>query len=398
MHLCMIDFAALTTVNELVNMVPFEPELQLLLHSIRWQVEKPEISYSLGTFDEELALKLCVGHKLTPWLWLYVRKFSIGSDRFRNNIASELRKEEVKNKLQTRELSRVSTLFAEHEIVHVAFKGFSVEALFYKDFVECRYSDDIDFLIDSDDLELAHRVLMSSEYGLREDLNIKRISRFIQKHERWYRWRDVGYQKLGKGREKIDLHWRIADDFTFPAETKTLLAMCEPLELGTQNIPCLPFAMLFVYVCVHGYSDYFFRLRYMVDVYTAMQQAEFDLVEITELAESLGVNEKVQSSIATVNRFFLTEEGNDKFTETVVKRYIDASGLPARSHPNNAEWTAKDRWQHLRNQTRFRSKHSSWFAPLLARCKYNTKMVSQWPESVSPKLWYLVAITQRWLK
>ena len=393
-------------------MMQFSPEMRLLLTAVVWRVEsKVDVKsppINSDAFDEDILFRLARKHNLLPWLWHYTNHFSLGSAEFRKSTAKALRQDEIASHLQTMEVILISSALTESKVPHLVFKGVSVKSLFYRDFVSTRYSDDIDILIAPADLSLASGVLEQHHYQLRDQCDIVKVKVFVERHSAWYRWRDLGFQKSKQGKEKIDLHWRIADEFTFPASVEYLLAKGQTLLLDGQNVPCLPFSLLFVYVCVHGYIDYFFRLRYLVDIYTAMQQPEFDLNEIRDIAISFGVVDKVDASIATAKAFFPQGEVVGRlevaasqchpFTQLVHRRYIESNGLPMRSHPHKALWTVKDKIRHLNNQIKFRSTKTSWFAPLKARCKYNEEMVSSWPEHISPWMWYPVALLKRLLK
>ena len=178
------------------------------------------------------------------------------------------------------------------------------------------------------------------------------------------------------------------------------------LSVSSKKRPTLPFAISSVYVCVHGYIDYFFRLRYLVDVYAAMQQPEFDLDEVMNIAQIWGVSSKVIESMETANYFFSEKHKvngehvniSSAYAKCVYQRYIDSNGLPGRSHPNRGGWTALDKREHLKNQIKFRSSRVRFFSPIIARCKYNRDMVAQWPPTVSILLWYPFALLKRLFK
>lgn len=379
------------------------PELQILLDSVRWQIEQHSEAYNAVVLDESLLFNLAVRHNLLPWFLPYAKAFSIGSEVLIARVVSHLLKAGIQHQLQTVELLKLSALLNENGVRHAILKGVTIEKLFYKGFVESRYSDDIDILIEPSSLRLVSEKFLDANYQQRELYDLDKLASFIEKHEHWFRWRDVGFRKKTMGKECIDLHWRIADSFTIPVKTKALLANVESILVNGEQVACLPFNSLFIYVCVHGYLDYFFRLRYLVDVYTAMEQPEFDLKEVLEVAEQWGVKDKVLASIATAERFFSVshecgkfEAGRD-YSDLVYQRFIKANGVPKRSHPNNAEWTAKDKRHHLLNQIRFRSDKSWFLAPLVARCKYNYEMVEHWPVKVSALLWFPMAWLMRLL-
>ena len=387
-------------------MLQMSPEIQILLDSVRWRIDEHSVADETVSFDESVLFNLAVWHNLLPWFLPYAKTFSIGSENLIERVVSHLLKAGIRHQLQTIELVKLSSLLNKNGVAHAILKGVTIEKQFYKGFIDSRYSDDIDILIEPSSLRLASETFKVADYQKREPYDIDKLASFIGKYEHLFRWRDIGFRKESMGMEYIDLHWRIADSFTIPVKTHALLANVKYISVNGEQVASLPFTTLFIYVCVHGYLDYFFRLRYLVDVYTAMQQPEFNLVEILERAEQWGVKDKVLESIATAERFFSApREAQDSYpsdleqgySEMVYQRFIQSNGLPKRSHPNHSEWTAKDKSNHLRNQIRFRSDKSWILAPLIARCKYNYEMVADWPPKTSPLIWYPVAWFKRLL-
>lgn len=387
-------------------MTQFSVELKILLDAVSWQINQVSAPNALPVFDESLLFKLAFRHNLLPWLLPYANTFSIGSEALRSGITSNLLKAGIKSQLQTLELVKLSKLLNSNDIEHVILKGITIEKRFYRGFVDSRYSDDIDILVSPRSLGMVTSLLKAADYHQRERYDLDKLASFLEKHDQWFRWRDVGFQKQSMGRECVDLHWRLADKFTIPVKTVDLLASVERIVVDGEQIPSLTFAALFVHVCVHGYIDYFFRLRYLVDVYSAMQQAEFDLNNVLEIAEDWGVTYQVKASMVTAERFFSGKEKRENneqlrplhlYSEIVSQRFVDANGLPKRSHPNHQKWTAKDKRQHLLNQIRFRSDRSFIGSPLLARCKYNHEMVNHWSPKTSALWGYPFVLLKRLL-
>lgn len=399
--------------------------LQFLLQAVRWRVESranltaPLCNQNLGIEDyscetneakitelvefsfedEEGILKLAGYHNLLPWLWFYLDEYSVGSEQMRQKLAEMMRFESLKNQSLTKETLELSRELSKKKVKHLILKGLSVQALFYRGFVTQRYCDDIDLLIAPQDLRSSYSAFTARGYVLREDQDIEKLADFLEHNSGWYRWRDIGWQKTKKGRERLDLHWRIADSFTLPIATNDLLNASANVTINDQYIPCLSFNTLFVYVCVHGQADHFFRLRYLVDIYCAMQQPSFDLEKVNSLAEEWGVLENVEQSIGLVNRFFIRKTSdNDSYSDFVIKRYNKSNSFPERGHAGKNSWRASDRIEYLLKQIRRRSRKRSWLSPIIARCKYNQTMLEHWPRGGSALFWYPIALFNRLLK
>lgn len=359
--------------------------------------EVPSVSEEL---DEASVLGFAQWHNLLPWLSLYVDRFELGSIEFRQKLAKLSRLDGAVDKLRRCEDIRLSSALHDNQIPHVFFKGVTVTEQFYRGLVKSRYSDDIDLLLSSEDLPRAYQLISGLGYQQADDGedDPAKLTRFVQRYPWLYRWRDMSLCKNQAPKQHLDLHWRIADWFTFPIETEQLIEQRSSICVQGENLPALPFAMLFVYVCVHGHTDYFFRLRYLVDVYAAMQQSEFNQAEVLGVAKSLGVKQKVIDSIATAKLFFDGEEGENEYASLVLKRFVDSNGFPERGHPNRRRWTSQQRRHYITKQVRHRSNNNAWYEPLLARFKYNQSMVASWPEKIHPLIWYPAALLKRFLK
>jgi len=372
--------------------------IKLLVAAVVWRVEARSTAQTINDFDEAEVIELAKYHNVLPWLWCYVNEFSFGTPEFRRKVAEATRKANLINQLQTLELIGLSRVLSEQGVQHIVFKGVSIETMFYRGFIETRDCDDIDLLVSPNDLALANSILVSKQYLMRAPTDIEKLARLLRKAPSWYRWRDVGYQKSTNSRLKVDLHWRIADDFTLPAKTQSLLGQSMIVQANDASVPCLPFTTLFVYACVHAHSDYFFRLRYLVDLYCAMQQAEYSTEDVYTLADEWGVRHCVEAGIATVKAFFQDQGCADAYVKQVVKRYVDKQGFTERSHPNKRAWSAWDKWQYLKQQIRHRSRKRSWFSPILTRFKYTNEMLAHWPVSLSPTIAYPIALFMRVMK
>jgi hypothetical protein len=315
-------------------------------------------------------------------------------------LAKLSRLDGVVDRLRTCEAIRLSAVLNDHQISHVFFKGVTITEQFYRGLVTSRYSDDIDLLLRAEDLPHAYQLISDLGYQQAGDTpdDSAKLTRFVQRYPSLYRWRDMSLCKDQAPKQSLDLHWRIADRFTFPIDTQQLIEQRTPVLVQGENLPALPFAMLFVYVCVHGHTDYFFRLRYLVDVYAAMQQSEFSEAEVFKIATDLGVKQKVIDAIATTKLFFDGEQSDNEYASLVLKRFVDSDGFPDRGHPNRGQWTSQQRRQYLAKQIQQRGDKNAWYEPLLARCKYNQEMVANWPEKIHPLIWHPVALVKRLLK
>ena len=146
-----------------------------------------------------------------------------------------------------------------------------------------------------------------------------------------------------------------------------------------------------MYVCVHAYADYFFRLRYLVDVYAAMQQPSFQRDKTMALATRYGVERHVQEAIELAEYFFGEADIHSlgKYSRKVIDHLISTDGFPKRVHPNSKQWTRQDKNKHLIRQIKNRSCNVSWYAPIAARLKFSFEDIQNGASRPSARLFYL---------
>ena len=122
-----------------------------------------------------------------------------------------------------------------------------------------------------------------------------------------------------------------------------------------------------------------------------MQHELFNLEDIIELAESLGVRKHVENSMEAANVLFLGNIPRSPYVKKMLARICQRDGFTVRSHPNKGQWSAKDRWNYFFHQLKFRSSKSPLFSPLLARLKYDQRMIGTLPLNIAPILWLPLA-------
>lgn len=379
-------------------------ELRVLLEVVGLKLEgresrnrKDEWLQKVTQCDFALLIRLANHHGLIPWL-----AFNVGDEPYVSAKLADVELDQL-NKLnkilrfnseyQTRTAVSISELFNKNNLPHVVFKGSALLHQIYPDFLLSRASDDLDLLVVPESLTEAVSILESTGYQLlgSEEVAPQTLTQFIAAHEKWYRFRDISLKRSKRMPHQIDLHWRIADDFSFTVETKELLDDWTVVNTKYGELRSLPMHRHFVYVCSHGYSDYYFRLRYLVDVYLAMQHSEFNKQRVLEFAEACGVVRQVEQSMRLADCFFDVTYGGDQinsYTEFVIQRLLDSNGFSLRIHPNRGGWTRVDKNNHLMRQIRNRSTKSYWFSPILARTKLVASDLTDWKDKRTSVLWF----------
>ncbi len=375
--------------------------LGVLISAIRWRVKGGDGGTLPQSLDEAFTFRLAQYHNVLPWLWEYVNRFQLGSADFRTRLAKAVREERLRGAFRMKELAALADTLNQQAIPNLVFKGVAIEKMFYADRVPCRYSCDTDLLIRPKDFGEVSEILNTLGYVSCSSADLSHLSKVLLQNPDVYRWRDVGFKRSQGLQNNIDLHWRIADSFTLPIHAEELTSIAIQLDVDGHAIHSLPFSELFVYVCIHGHADYFFRLRYLVDLYCAMNQPGFDLERIMQLAELWGVKSTVERSIATVELFFDKGYKCDmglEYSSLVMNRYIENNGFPIRSHPNKSVWKYSDKLKYLVHQIRYRSRKCAWYEPLLARFKYTEHSVADWSVDDVPITAYRKVIVNRLIR
>lgn len=365
--------------------------VSLVVHGVPSVEGRDEWIQELSCCDLNVLSEMAVAHGLLPWLMASLRSataYGAGQDlvQFSENLNSLHRVSQFHCSQQAGVVTKVSSLLTAEGIDHIVFKGLAALHQFYDGFVSTRVSDDLDILVAPESMPHALSVLMRNGYRAGDDCDVESIARFVKRHAALYRWRDIGLQNDSSLPHKIDLHWSIADRFTYPADVNNLIQARVFEQTSYGVIPCLPLNEHFVYVCVHGYSDYFFRLRHLVDVYAALQQPGFSLDESMKIAKRNGVERIVLECIDLANVLlggsFKSQFGGDdrryRYTKGVIDRFHQSGGWPQRAHPNKASWSFRDKYRHLKRQISNRSRRSSWLAPLRARVLLDGADVKAW--------------------
>jgi len=372
-------------------------ELKIIISSISliinkkpsFHLNKEEWLKAFSACNLDKLLKLAHFHGVVTWLAEYLKECDVSEG---DELSKRVKKITTQSKVlylqsqyQLDTADHICRIFQQNNIEHLSFKGVAALKQFYNGYISTRVADDLDLLVNVEDLPKATTLLIENGYLSRENVDVISTAGFIARHAKSYRWRDLGFITTQAPKHKIDLHWLLADTFSLPADTSSLIKN-SVLASDDSTIKTLPFTTHFVYLCVHGYADYFFRMRNLVDIYAATHQPQFDHNAITSCAKKYGVLEQVNESIQLANSFFTQQSSysNSKFEALVFDNYSKNIGWTTRAHPNKAKWSRKDKCLHLLRQIKHRSRRSFWFSPILARTKFDINDAHEWNGEALP--------------
>ena len=164
------------------------------------------------------------------------------------------------------EAGRLQQLFAAAELPVTFFKGAALAVLAYQN-LALRQSKDIDLLVPPDSLLAAAATLESAGYRRVDppELDERRLGVWIQEQRHFI-------YTHGQSGIEVELHWRL---FRNPHLVPALEAApsCEPVAVSDGiKLPALAGDDLFAYLCAHGASHSWFRLKWLADVGALLAQ------------------------------------------------------------------------------------------------------------------------------
>jgi hypothetical protein len=248
---------------------PLPSEVRLLLRCARWPLAEPETAgiRSLAAahdIDWKFFLSLCGHHRVTP---LVYRAFSAAAVEAPASVLAALKASVTENTLSVlrylTEARRLCDLLQQAGVPVRVLKGVPLSQRVYGD-PSVRDVGDIDLLIAPGMEETADRILLAD--GFRRNDPSARLT--PRRRQSWRRHgKDYTYRS-DRDDFEIDLHWRL---FRNPAMPGNALADAgegsgERMRLGETALAVLPLDRSFLYLCVHGALDGWFRFKSLVDL------------------------------------------------------------------------------------------------------------------------------------
>ena len=251
-------------------------ELRLLLRCLRWpflQQDEERLRGALDAarapaFDWTAFLSLCEHHRVGPMTY---RALGRVGERAQAAVPPEvmaaLKTAATRNAHSTlrylTETARVCALLSSGGIAARVLKGVPLSQQIFGD-PALRHVGDIDLLIAPGSEEAADRLLLADIYYRNDPVAPLTPRRRLS----WRRHgKDYTYRSHSSPFE-VDLHWRL---FRNPYMAGNGLAdpaaqASEPMMLGQVEMRVLPAHRGFLFLCVHGALDGWFRFKSMVDV------------------------------------------------------------------------------------------------------------------------------------
>ena len=290
---------------------PLPPEMRLLLRCARWPLLEKDLAAictlaAATDLDWEFFLLLCSHHRIAP---LVHRALSAAGAAAPASATATLKAAATENALSVFRYLAETRHFCdllEHAGVPVrVLKGVPLSQRVYGD-PSLRDVGDIDLLIPPGMEETADDILLAEGIP-RNDPEAPLTPR---RRRSWRRHgKDYTYRPDGDDFE-VDLHWRLFRNPHMPgnALADPSTAASEPIHLGETALAVLPLDRSFLYLCVHGALDGWFRLKSLVDISALWRSfPEEQRTALADQAQAYDILPEMAAALKLAQEFELLE-------------------------------------------------------------------------------------------
>jgi hypothetical protein len=243
-------------------------EMRLLLLCARWPFSSQDAAaactlISAGDIDWKQFLALCSHHRVMPLVHRALAATAAAPDSTLSLFKAAATENAVSAFRYLSETRRLTDLLQRAGVPVRVLKGVPLSQQVFAD-PSLRHVGDIDLLIAPGMEEAADRVLLAD--GFRRDDPVARLT--PRRRRSWRKHgKDYTYFPDRNGFE-IDLHWRLFRNPYMPgnALADPEAALGEHVRFAETAFAVLPIERTFLYLCVHGALDGWFRFKSLVDI------------------------------------------------------------------------------------------------------------------------------------
>ena len=283
-----------------------DPEFQLLVAACKAALDDRSIDALRPEIDWDRLLRLADRHRVQALCWNALKPFADDIPEYvAASLQAQAREIVMANLRAAAECGRLQEAFDSTSIPLLFLKGLTVGALAYRE-PYLKMGVDIDLLVDPDRLAEAAHQLRAAGYALviPADAGRRDIGRWHATHKEsvWYR---------AEGGFQVDLHSRLADH---PDMLSGLTASSPSqfIQVATGiSLPTLTNDDLFAYLCVHGASSAWFRLKWITDFAGIMNHAnEQEIERLYEQALETGAGRAAGQALLLADRLYSMRLGD----------------------------------------------------------------------------------------
>jgi len=196
-----------------------------------------------------------------------------------------------------RESIELERLLSTHKISSLTIKGSALAGLCYPS-ITLKESWDIDLLVGPHDACAARQLLIDAGYtAMNPQLSSGQFKRFVP------HWKEAAFYSSTK-QITVELHWRLTDSCS--------RLNSSPMQASNQRVP-LPFGtvstlnneQMFSYLCLHGASHNWFRLKWLADLNAFVSCfSEQELEKLYQASRSYGAHRSASVALRLCRRLF----------------------------------------------------------------------------------------------
>ena len=266
-------------------------------------LQAPGIDFDWGNF-----VSLARRHRVQGIVWNTLNNAAFACpDHARKELAEDAAAIARNNLRAAVESKRLASLFEDARIPLRFVKGLTLGALAYRD-PFLKMAKDIDLLVPAELVGEASQLLSAAGYAPIDLANDGTGESVTQWH---LRSKESAWMHSGNGLH-VDLHTRLADNPAFIPQvgmdsSPCLVRVAEGIEL-----PTLPSEDLFPYLCVHGASSAWFRLKWISDFASLIWRVdEAQIALLYERSQRLGAGRSAAQALLLVRDLFGFGAGPD---------------------------------------------------------------------------------------
>lgn len=292
---------------EAARSVQLPPEFELVAACCRWPPSPDRDSAVLAIaarpLDWTLVVRIAERHRVEGLAWNALRDSGAAlpaevGDRLRARAQHIARQ----NLALTAESLRLAALLDAAGIRYLFVKGVALGALLYGS-VGPKMGWDIDLLVPLAEVEAAAAALEAAGYRLDLPAGPRARETLGRFHEHW----KESVWKAAEGKLTVELHTRLSDNRMLLPQVGPDSPSIKVKIAGGLFLPTLETDELFAYLCVHGASSAWFRLKWIADVGALLVAAPPEEVErLYRRSQALGAGRAAAQALLLCRRLFGT--------------------------------------------------------------------------------------------
>lgn len=291
-------------------------EFALALECCRFAFVRGEAARpSLGAdVDWPLFLRLVRFHRIQGLAWYALAEKRAGippevADELADD-AAEIAAANLRSAVECRGLLED---FKDRDLPVLFLKGLTLGALAYGN-ASIKAAIDVDLLVAEDDCVEAARLLEDRGY----ELLYPRVSPTPERLSSWHRSRKESVWRRPAERLHLDLHTRLSDNRAL-LPSLGVRSRCQCVAVAAEiALPTLATDELFAYLCVHGASSAWFRLKWIADLggfIHGLSGEELD--RLYRRSQALGAGRAAGQALLLAHALFQSLEQNSRLRETL---------------------------------------------------------------------------------